>query len=171
MRSAVVFESWFGNTHEVAKAVARELGRVGEVELLSADDLPPAFEELDLLVVGAPTHVHGLSSARSRRAALDQRGRTGEPGIGVRGWLKELPAVEGIRAAAFDTRIENPVLLTGSAARGIARRLERKGFELVAPPESFFVTDSEGPLADGELRRAAAWAWTIADARVTSPTR
>ena len=50
------------------------------------------------------------------------------------------------------------MVLVGSAGRALARRLSRKGFELVAPAESFFVRDSEGPLEDGELERARAWA-------------
>jgi hypothetical protein len=162
MKAAVVHESWFGNTFKLAEAIVEALRAEGDVELVSVDDPPPAVEELDLLVVGAPTHVHGLSSTRSRRNALEQRDEAGEPGIGVRGWLRALPAGEGRAVAAFDTRIEKPAVLVGSAARGIAKRLERRGYALVAPPESFFVLDSPGPLADGELERAAAWARELA---------
>jgi flavodoxin len=165
MKAAVIFESWFGNTHKVAEAIAAELRRDGDVVLLSVDDLPPRLHDLDLLVVGAPTHIHGLSTAMSRRSALEQRGEAGEAGIGVRGWVRELPIVDGVRAAAFDTRFERSVVVTGSAARGIAKRLRRRGFELAAPPESFFVDDSEGPLKEGELDRAANWARSLVTAR------
>ena len=67
------------------------------------------------------------------------------------------------RAAAFDTRFDKPAFLTGSAAKGIAKRLRQRGFELVAEPESFFVLGTEGPLKDGELERAAAWAVALGD--------
>ncbi len=158
MRAVVAYESWFGNTGALAEAVADELRIDHDVTLVSVDEPPPSLDGVDLVVVGAPTHVHGLSSTYSRRAALQQKGEEREPGPGARGWLAELPPGKGRRAAAFDTRIDKPVVLVGSAGRTLARRLSRKGFELVAPAESFFVRDSEGPLEDGELERARAWA-------------
>ena len=168
MRTAVVCESWFGNTRKVGEAIAHELGQHGEALQLSVDDPAPPLEQIDLLVVGAPTHVHGLSSAMSRRSALEQRGEGGEAGSGVRGWLRALPPGDGLRAAAFDTRIEKSPILVGSAARGIAKRLEHRGFTLVATPESFFVLDAEGPLKDGELARAADWAASLAPSSVAA---
>jgi hypothetical protein len=165
MRTTVVYESWFGNTREVAAAIANELGNNGEVILLSVDEPAPPLDGIDLLVIGGPTHAHGLSSAGTRRSALQQGGAAGAAGIGVRGWLRQLSPADGCRAATFDTRIEKPVILVGSAARGIAKRLERRGFELVAPPESFFVLDTGGPLKGGEIERAAAWAKSLAASR------
>jgi len=162
MRSLVVCESWFGNTQLIARAVADELERHGDVALISVDDETPALEGIDLLVVGAPTHVHGMSSSMSRRSALEQAKESADrAGRGARGWLKTLPEVEQGRAAAFDTRIDKPTSLVGSAARGVSKRLRRHGFELVAPPESFFVLSAEGPLEDGELERAAEWARSL----------
>lgn len=168
MRAAVVYESWFGNTREVATAIADALRESGEVVVLSVDEPAPELDGLDLLVVGAPTHAHGLSSSMTRKSAVEQRGEPGEPGAGVRGWLRALPPAEGRRAAAFDTRIEKSVVLVGSAARGIARRLEHRGFELAAPAESFFVLDTDGPLKDGELERAAAWARSLVASTVAA---
>ena len=162
MRAVVAYESWFGNTGALAEAVADELRASHEVALVSVDEPPPSLEGVDLVVVGAPTHVHGLSSRFSRRAALEQQGVEREPGRGARGWLAELPAGDGRRAAAFDTRVDKPVVLVGSAGRTLGKRLARKGFALVAPSESFFVRDSEGPLEDGELERARAWARGLA---------
>jgi flavodoxin len=164
MRAAVVHESWFGNTQRIAEAITEELRKEGDVLLLSVDEPLPPLDGIDLLVVGGPTHIHGLSSGRSRKSAVEQGHEPRPAGKGARGWLKELPKAAGPRAAAFDTRIEKPVVLVGSAARGIAKRLERRGFELIAPPESFFVLDTEGPLKDGETERAAAWARGLASA-------
>jgi hypothetical protein len=168
MKAAVVYESWFGNTREVASAIANELGNEYDVLLLTVDDPPPPLDEVDLLVVGGPTHAHGLSSAMTRKSALQQRAEAGAEGVGVRDWLRRLSPAGGHRAATFDTRIEKPVILVGSAARGIAKRLERHGFELVAPPESFFVVDTAGPLKAGELERAAAWAKSLAGRTVAA---
>jgi hypothetical protein len=169
MRSLVVYESWFGNTQRVAEKIAAALAPEGEVELVSVDDPLPPLEDVSLLVVGAPTHVHGLSSKRSREGAVDQGGR-GEPGIGVRGWIDSLPSgAGGPRAAAFDTRANKPVLLVGSAGRGIARRLREHGYELAVEPQSFFVEGTPGPLSEGELERAWEWGRTLAN-EVMSPT-
>jgi hypothetical protein len=152
MNAAVVYESSFGNTRVVAETIAAELGAT----LYSVDDPPPDLRGLDLLVVGAPTHVHGLSGARSRQAAREQ-GAPGEPGAGAREWLERMPETPGLAAAAFDTRADKPVFLTGSAARGIGKRLERHGCTLATEPESFLVEGTPGPLAAGEAERAAAW--------------
>lgn len=168
MRSLVVYESWFGNTQHVAERIALALQEEGEVQLLTVDDVVPPLEDVDLLVVGAPTHVHGLSGKRSREAALEQGGR-GEIGIGVRGFIAGLPnGAHGPRAAAFDTRANKPVLLVGSAAKGIARRLREHGYRLAADPESFFVDGTPGPLEEGELERAGEWGKKLANG-VMSP--
>jgi hypothetical protein len=167
MRSLVVYESWFGNTRRVAEKIAAALAPEGEVELVSADKSAPPLDEVDLLVVGGPTHVHGLSGQRSRDAAVEQGG---EPGAGIREWIDRLPSgTGGPRAAAFDTRVNKPVFLVGSAARGISRRLRHHGYELVTEPQSFFVEGTPGPLEDGELERAWDWGRTLAN-EVLSPT-
>jgi hypothetical protein len=163
MRSLVVYESWFGNTRRIAQEIAAALAHEGQVDLVTVDEHLPSLEDVDLLVVGAPTHIHGLSSKRSREGALTQ-GADGEPGVGVRGWIDTLPnGACGPRAAAFDTRANKPVLLVGSAARGIARRLRADGYRLAIEPQSFFVKGTPGPLEDGELERASEWGTTLAN--------
>ena len=71
---------------------------------------------------------------------------------------------DGFSAAAFDTRLDRSPAVTGAAARGIAKRLQRRGCKLIAEPESFFVVESEGPLEDGEAARARAWGAALAEA-------
>src|SRR5215471_6011010 len=169
MRSLVVYESSFGNTRRIAQQIAAALGKGGEVDLVSVDEPLPALDEVDLLVVGGPTQVHGLSSRRSRQGALEQ-GADGEVGIGVRGWIDRLPnGARGPRVAAFDTRAHKPAMLVGSAAHGITRRLRQHGYALAAEPQSFFVQGTPGPLEAGELERAWEWGRTLAN-EVMSPT-
>ena len=169
MRALVTFESVYGNTRAVAEAVAEGLREGGEVTVSSHDQVDAAeLAAADVLVVGAPTHMHGLPTSLSRRMAAKASEEDGVPldpsataEPGIRSWLSE-QAGDGRAAAAFDTRADKSPALTGSAARGIGKRLRRRGFELAAEPESFFVDDAEGPLADGELDRARAWGQTIA---------
>jgi hypothetical protein len=158
MRALVVFESMFGNTHRIADAVAAGVGRYATVTMVPVDDAPTQLDtDLDLLVVGGPTHVHGLSSLRSRQVNPKLAAQGAVQGrIGVREWLTALtgPAVP---AAAFDTRFRKPRWLTGSAAVHAARLLRKRGSQLARPPESFFVGEGAGPLLPGELDRARAW--------------
>ena len=116
--------------------------------------------------------MHGLSTSLTRnmaaRGAEEDEDVAIESGAaegpGLREWLKNLEGGGAARAAAFDTRGDAKAALTGSAARGIARRLRRRGYEVVGM-ESFLVDDTEGPLADGELERARAWANELARER------
>jgi hypothetical protein len=172
MQAFVVYESIYGNTRAIAEAIATGLGASDglEVTVQSVFETADAdVEQADLLVVGGPTHMHGLTSSHSRRMAIEageEDGAAIEPGAhderGLRQWLAERSGA-GRRAVAFDTRLERSSLLTGAASKGISRRLHGGGYELVAEPESFFVDDAEGPLAAGELERAQAWGAKLAE--------
>jgi flavodoxin I len=68
-------------------------------------------------------------------------------------------ALEGVNVAGFDTRLTNRLItLFGTAAPKIAKALQKKGGTLAGPPGGFYVTGGEGPLKDGEIERANAWA-------------
>ena len=175
MRAAVVYESLFGRTREVAEAVAEGLraGALGAaVDCTPVVDAGPTLGQVDLLVVGGPTHFLGMSSPRSRRMVrrYQERAAGRRPrqapgnhpaGPGVREWLAALPQAAGRRrAAAFDTRLTT--LFPGSAARLIARSLDEHGYEVIARPEGFLVEDMLGPLSAGERERARAWGSALA---------
>jgi len=170
MEAIVTFESVYGNTRAVAEAVAEGLRQAGQVKVRSHDQIDPGeLAAANVLVVGAPRHMHGLPTSLSRKMAAkasEEEGvpldpcATAEPGI--RSWLSE-QAGDGRAAAAFDTRADKSPALTGSAARGIGKRLRRRGFQLAIEPESFLVEDAEGPLADGELERAREWGRMLAN--------
>ncbi|HMD56475.1 MAG TPA: hypothetical protein VKG82_03280 [Solirubrobacteraceae bacterium] len=164
MNAVVVYESMYGNSRAVAEAVADALG----AEAVAVHDAGDRPGNVDLLVVGGPTHVHGLSTVRSRQMAVSAADEDGaamvEPhaaGLGLREWLRDLEHSDGAAAATFDTRLDRAPWMTGVASRGIARRLRRRGYEVLAS-ESFLVDDSEGPLEEGELERASAWGAELA---------
>ena len=164
MRALVVYESMYGNTHVVASNVADGLRATHEVTLVpvaeATDDL---VADADLLVVGGPTHMHGLSSPASRRmaaqaAAKPASGLSLDPdacGPGLRDWLKGLDGGHAL-VAAFDTRLNGVAAFTGHASRGIGKLLKRHGYRLIADPESFLV-GQQNTLLDGEASRARRW--------------
>jgi Flavodoxin len=171
MNTVVAYESIYGNTRQIAQAIAEGLAPLGEVEVVSVNDGDPsAADRADVLIVGGPTHMHGLATSMSRRqaaqAAEEEDDVSVEPGAadgpGLRKWLSQR-AGDGKPAAAFDTRLDRSPTLTGAAARGIAKRLRRRGYEVIADPESFLVEDSEGPLAEGEVERARAWGASLVE--------
>jgi hypothetical protein len=173
MHALVVYESMFGNTQVIARAIADGLGTQGEVDLVEVSAAPTVVDAgVDLVVVGGPTHAFSMSRASTRKDAGDKYGRPlVSTGIGVRDWVETVRCGPSkMPAAAFDTRFANR--MAGSAARGAAKRLRRRGFRLFAPAESFIVTGVEGPLRDGEVDRAREWgrhlAATVAPASTTA---
>jgi len=177
MKALVVYESMYGNTAQVGEAIAGSLRAhglavdAGSISRIDAE----ATAGVHLLVVGGPTHAHGMSWTNTRKTAIEDAKNTfpdptTEPGL--RGWMNDLPAGAGRQAAAFDTRFDKPVAITGSAAKGIARKLAHHGFVLEVEPESFFVT-GENRLEEGQIERATDWAARLAEratADTTSPS-
>ena len=171
MRSVIVYESMFGNTHLIAQAIANELGPPERVFVVPADEASPSLlEGVHLLVVGGPTHAHSMSRASTRQAAIDAARKShgdlgldpAAAGLGLRDWLGSLREFTG-NAAAFDTRVNGLAFFTGHASKAIGRELVRHGFRLAAPSESFRV-DRNNHLVDGEEERAAAWGRMLLEA-------
>jgi hypothetical protein len=169
MRALVVYESMYGNTHLVAEAVARGLRSAGPVQVASVADA--RYEDVrryDFVVVGGPTHAHGMSRPETRQSAITAPRRESdnlqlEPnagGMGLRAWLDTLGLCDG-HAAAFDTRLHAHPLITGKASKGIAAMLHNHGFQLVAEPISFLV-DRHNHLLAGEEEQAERWGASLA---------
>jgi flavodoxin I len=156
MKAMVVYDSAYGNTEKIARAIGDALGTQGEVEVVRAGDAKPdQLAGLALLVVGSPTQKFSPTGATT-------------------GFLKGIPknGLQGVKVAAFDTRFAESdinkvrilaffVRIFGYAAEPIAGRLQKKGGDLAVPPEGFYVSGTEGPLVEGELERAADWAKEI----------
>lgn len=163
MKALIVFESMFGNTERVARAVAEGLQGSVEVQLVNAAEAPaPLLDLVDLVVVGGPTHAFSMTRANTREDAVRQ-GASPVAGPGIRDWIDHLqrgPHSEML--ATFDTRVGKVKHMPGSAAKAAAKALRKHGYEPAVPPESFYVADVSGPLLEGELERARAWGQTLA---------
>jgi flavodoxin I len=160
MKTLVIYDSAYGNTAQIARAIGEALGSPPEVVTLQVGDVTADhLAGLRLLIVGSPTQRFSSTP-------------------GTKNFLDNIPehALKGVRVAAFDTRFTREHMKSVSsvlsfsaglvgdsayAAKSIASGLKKKGGELVAPPEGFYVKDTEGPLLEGELERAAEWARRI----------
>jgi flavodoxin I len=150
MKALIVYDSVYGNTEKIARAIAEAITPSGEVKVLGVGEANPSeLASTDLLIVGSPTHA-------------------GRPTPAVQDLLNKVPklSLRGINVAAFDTRITTKLVrVFGYAAGRIAGNLKRKGGTLIASPEGFFVTGNKGPLKEGELERAAGWAEGILESK------
>ncbi|QIS12531.1 hypothetical protein [Nocardia arthritidis] len=164
MRARVVYESMCGSTAALAAAIADGLGEYGTVDVVSvaaAGEQPEPT--VDLLVVGGPTHLLGMSRPWTRRRTAGHTDAEVVTDLGIREWLAGAhPALPGARAATFDTHVPRPARLAGSAARDAAKHLCRLGYALADDPMDFVVDRVGGPLRAGELARARAWARRLA---------
>ncbi|CAM3665168.1 flavodoxin family protein [Occultella aeris] len=160
MSAYIVYESMFGNTAGVAEAVANGVATCLPVELVEVGDAPMILDlQAELLIVGAPTHVFGLSRPRTRDDAVERAGRVISDGRLMRDWIDSRSALS-LSVATFDTHVNPPI--PGSAARTMAKLLTRRGCTLVADPVSFHVSGTDGPVSPGELGRAIEWGASIA---------
>jgi len=154
MKALVVYDSFFGNTEQIARAVAAAISTDAQA-LRVGDVTPDQLSGLDLLVVGSPT-------------------RAFRPSPLTQSFLKTIVpgSLTGVRVAGFDTRIAPEdaksgflklmIKLFGYAAKPISSALLSAGGSPALPPEGFAVKDSEGPLKAGELERAAEWGKKLA---------
>ncbi len=154
MEFLIIYDSKFGNTEKVARAIAQAVTPLGEVKVLRTSEANPSkLASIDFLIIGSPTHA-------------------GRPTRAIKEFLKKIPAnaLKNVGVTSFDTRFSAKdkgtgvrILLKvlGYAAGRITNSLKGKGGYLAAEPEGFIVEDSEGPLKKGELERTASWAKKI----------
>jgi hypothetical protein len=138
VKALVAYDSLFGNTELIARAIAAGLGTDDEVELTRLDAARFDDAHWELVVIGAPTQHHEVSRPTGR-------------------WLKDLPCLCGVPVAAFDTRYHMPRTMSGAASVFIVNQMRVGGAILLAEPQSFFVRGREGPLEPGEELRAMEW--------------
>jgi len=172
VKAVVVYESMYGNTHLIAEAIANGLRTTDDdvVVVPVGEATNQLVADADLVVVGGPTHAHGMSRENSRKAAVDATRKGGNAleldpdaqGAGLRDWFDGLSELR-TNAAAFDTRLDAPAVFTGRASKGIAKRLRGHGSTLVVEPMSFLVT-KQSQLIDDEATHAREWGAQIRQA-------
>ena len=143
MKALVVYDSRSGYTEAIARAIGEALEGPLEVQVVRVGTLGShELKDVDLLVVGGPTEVHSAAAP-------------------MRQWLATLQprTLDGVSAAAFDTRVHWPKILSGSAADEIAAHLREAGCRMVVKPESFIVQGKENPApSPTEVEHAHSWA-------------
>ena len=160
MNSVVIYASRYGNTKRIAEAIAEGLRPFGTTQVVAAAEGPMRLPEgTDLVVIGGPTEVHGMTKALA--TVFDH-------------FAPE--TVKGVAAATFDTRLQGARWLTGSAGVGAEKKLRHLGADIIVPTESFFVKKGEGAVKDeapklelGELERATQWAAALAEQARSAP--
>ena len=161
MKAVVVYESHWGNTAAIARAIASGLGP--DTPVLATDEATDSvLADADLIVAGAPVIAFRLATDSMRKnIANDAHDAPRQPDLthpSMRAWLDGIPAGRGF-AAAFETRIHwSP----GGATGAIERGLRAAGYRHVTKGRRFFVTGSYGPLREGELDAARAWGSELA---------
>lgn len=165
-RALVVFESMFGNTEKVARAVGDGLRASGvTTRVVEVTEAPAALPpSVDLLVVGAPTHAFSLSRPKTRIEAVRQGADLSKVAIGLREWLETArPGGDGpVHVAVYDTRASKVRRLPAAAGPSAARLARRMKLASVDRPVAFLVGDIQGPLVEGEIDRAASWGRSLA---------
>jgi flavodoxin len=151
MKVLVVYDSIHGNTETIARAITGGFGEAATL-MKASEAAAGQLNGIDLLILGAPPH-----GGRPTPEMLQFLGKL------------DPDTVSGMKAAAFDTRLSTKwVGIFGYAAGRIGGALKRMGAELVANPEPFFVTGTEGPLREGEEKRAEEWAKAIAATKTSA---
>ena len=133
----VLYDSGFGNTKQIAQAIADGVG--DSASLLHVSEFTTGhLNNVSAIIAGSP--INGFMPTEKMQTAL-----------------KLIPAggLKGVKAASFDTRMH--VWIHGDAAKKISKRLAAAGAEIISEPMFFYVTGKEGPLAEGEIERAKAW--------------
>jgi hypothetical protein len=168
MEAIVVYESVWGNTAAIARAIAEGLG---EGTQAYATDAVPAerLANADLIVAGSPVFAFSLPSEGTRRKLLQSETDGPTPDLShpsLRTWLDGMPAGKGF-AAAFETRIWwSPRGATGT----IEKKLAKAGYQRLDTAEKFVVQDKYGPLREGEVERARVWGARLR-ASLTAPAK
>ncbi|MFQ6075985.1 MAG: flavodoxin family protein [Candidatus Bathyarchaeia archaeon] len=131
-RAIVIYDTKFGNTEKIAKALARGMReQVVEVDCIRVEEAEiDKLAEYDLLAIGGPTHIRGKSKP-------------------MKDFIQKLRRVDlrNKKSFAFDTKFRS--WIAGSAAKGIEKDLKRLGMSIVKPYSSAIVKGTEGPLEDG----------------------
>ncbi|OGO09618.1 MAG: hypothetical protein A2Y61_02925 [Chloroflexi bacterium RBG_13_60_13] len=170
MQAMVVYESLWGNTAAIARAVAEGFGPEARA-LSTAQATASELANADLIVAGAPVMGFRLPTDKMRETLGRTPDRSTRPPDlshpSMRSWLDTLPVGRG-HSAAFETRFWwSP----GGSTSEIIARLRCAGYRQLLKPQRFIVLATHGPLREGETQRAREWGERLAEAMQASSAR
>lgn len=147
MKGIVIYDSSYGNTKKIATAIADTLNESKlHVDLFYMKDIKE-LEKHDFLVIGSPTKI-GTMSWTVRRFIGKK--------INDEEWANK-------PFATFDTEMASAIKKGGaSAAEKIAEKLKGKNLRQALPPFKAVVRGMKGPLEEGEIEKAEAFAKELA---------
>ncbi len=155
MKGIVVYESHWGNTAAVARAIAEGLGE--EARAVTTDEATAeVVREAEVIVAGAPVMAFNLPSDKMLDTLAGDAKAPAPADMShpsMREWLGHLPAGRAA-VTSFETALH---FSPGSARGAIERAFVGAGYRKLADPKRFFVKGTYGPLRDGELDKARAW--------------
>ena len=161
MKAVVVYESLWGSTAAIARAIAEGIGG-GTPALSTSEATSEAIAGADLIVAGSPIIGFRLPSEQMREGIRANPGPAPRPPDlshpPLRSWLESLPPGQG-RGAAFETKVRGPF---GNATSAISKALEGAGYRPLGKPQGFVVKGKYGPLRAGEVERAREWGAELA---------
>jgi flavodoxin len=136
------------NTEKVAQAISEVLKTKGfEVDCLYVNDVDPAnVRNYDCVIAGSPTHAFRATQPITQFLdRFTQNEFAGKP------------------AAAFDTQLQSR--LSGNAAKGIEKKLQKLGLKIIMPPLVTYVEGKmdEVHLKDGEIEKTRKYAEDLAN--------
>ena len=104
MKAIVVYESHWGNTAAIARAIAEGIGPEAASALSTAEATGEAIAGADLIVAGAPLLGFSLPTESMVKGLASNIGGNPTPDLShpsMRSWLEALPKGDG-RAAGFE---------------------------------------------------------------------
>ena len=159
MKTVVVYESHWGNTEAIARAIADGIGP-GAVALTTDAAVGETIADAELIVAGAPVMALRLPTddTLAKLGNDDKEPKADVSHPSMRDWLAGLPHRNGF-GAAFETRLRwSPGGATGAIEKGLATA----GYKRLTSGRKFVVKGGHGPLREGELDAARAWGGELA---------
>jgi flavodoxin len=140
LKGVVIYDSSFGNTERIARALALGLEDKGaKIDCFKIDQVDvEKLVEYDFIAIGGPTHI--ISASKPMKEFL--------------GRLKTVD-LRGLKGFSFDTRNESRMnsrkwlMLENSASRVIESALRGMKVDIIKPRRSAIVEGREGPLYEG----------------------
>lgn len=149
MNILIVYDTVYGNTEKIAKAIYDNVSKIHVVQLKSVDEvIDKDFKTIDFLIMGSPTH--GGWYTDNFKVLFEN----------VDGGL-----FSNVQTVTFDTSTateDNRSLynkltkMFGNASVRLANQLKSNGAKVI-DTKIFIVEDREGPLRKKEIEHAVEW--------------